>query len=88
MTLREHLPRLAGALVRAFNEHGQPNSFAPGELEALYGAPDALIQGRIGRDLDLMLALGDELSKRGWAGTKPTYTPPNGSSEDRGSWCL
>jgi hypothetical protein len=73
MSLRDCLPALARALKRAFSEHGQPNSFAPAELEALYGGPDALVQGRVGRDEWLMAALGGELGGLGWHSTKPTY---------------
>ena len=81
VTLREHLPRLARALIRlaralirACEEHGQPNSFAPSELEVEHGAPPARVQGRIGRDQWLMAALAEELAQRGWAGaTKPVY---------------
>lgn len=89
MTLRDYLPRLARALNRAFREHGQPNAFTPLELELEYGGPDALIQGRIGRDTWLMCALADELAKLGWEGaTKPTYTPPlKGALDPHGAWC-
>jgi hypothetical protein len=89
VTLREHVPALARALDRAFREHGQPNTFTPGELEALYGAPDALVQGRIGRDPFLMSALAGELARLGWgAATKPTYTPAAKRDRDsRGAWC-
>jgi hypothetical protein len=43
------LRRLENALVDAVAEHGEPNSFSPGELSAHYGAGLPMRLGRLGR---------------------------------------
>lgn len=47
MTLETIARQLALALARACREHGTPNSFSPGELEAYYGGPPAALAGRV-----------------------------------------
>ncbi len=47
-TLKESAERLARAVTRAAEEHGTPNGFGFGELEA-YGGPPALLAGRAAR---------------------------------------
>lgn len=64
---------LARALVRAKVAHSQATSFKPGWLAFECGAPPAVVQGRIGRDHHMTMALFKALIEAGWKGTKPSY---------------
>lgn len=62
MTRPEIIEKLAGAIRRAFAEHGRPNSFGSGELHRLYGGPHhfpAVIVGKFHLE-KLKAALGPE----------------------------
>jgi hypothetical protein len=71
-TLDAAVPQLVAALRRAAQEHGRPNTFGAGELQA-YGGPPAMIAGRIGKRFDLMRQVWALLGHReGW-GSCPRY---------------
>lgn len=72
MKLQEAAVLVAKALRKATEEHGRPNHFSCGELHSHYGAPSALITGRVGamRVVELWRALG---GRERW-GSCPAYS--------------
>lgn len=64
---------LAGALKRAADEHGRPNSFGAIELHAFHDGPAPAWARRIGRTDHLRVALWERLGGRDGWGSCPTY---------------
>lgn len=50
MKLEQHAETLIGAIQKATEEHGRPNSFSFGELHVFYGGPPPAIAGRAARE--------------------------------------
>ncbi|MDD5542846.1 MAG: hypothetical protein PHX83_06695 [Acidobacteriia bacterium] len=67
MKTQEARDRLAKAIVAACREHGVPNTFTPGELEAYYTNVSRMMLGQIGkRHLD---SLNSRLADSGYRAT-------------------
>lgn len=74
MTIQEAVEKLARALSRVADEHGRPNTFAPGELQGIACGPAPMLQGMIARNPVMMRRLYEALGGLEKWGAAPTYT--------------